>query len=379
MGGAGLRGGIPPRLDAGIAVAAAALVSAGTVVAATLQDTARMLDAGSAALVALAGLAIAWRRRAPVAVLAAVVALVAAYLLSGYPYGPIQLCMVVAMFEVARLRPLRRSLAACGGAVVVIVAALLFRAVMQAEQPLLLAAFWASWLVLPWSVGALVQVRSAATRRARQDLLARGALEERERVAREVHDIAGHGFSAVAMQAGVALQVAGERPDQVKESLEAIRSTSTKALTDLRAMLDAFHGGPGTGADGIGDAPTLSDLESLVASVRAAGLPVRLELPDIRLPGEVEGVAYRVVREALTNVLRHSGPTTAEVRVVRAGDTLVVEVADRGVGAGEAHAGRGLDGMRDRVTAAGGELTAAPRTGGGFAVSARLPLRVGAR
>ncbi|MQA79531.1 MAG: sensor histidine kinase [Streptosporangiales bacterium] len=366
---------VPSRLDAGVGVAGAALAVAGTVVAAMRQDTGHALDAGSTALVALAGLALAWHRRAPVVVLGVVVALVAAYLLSGYPYGPIQLCMVVAMFEVARLRRLRASLLVCGIATAVTVAALMFRAVLQAELPLLLVVFWASWLVLPWSVGALVQVRAAATRRARRDLLATGALEERVRVARDVHDVAGHGFSAVAMQAGVALLLLDERPDQAKESLEAIRSTSTQALTDLRAMLDAFPRPSGNGQDGADplDAPSLRDIEPLVASVRAAGLPVRLDLPDVRVPREIEGVTYRVVQEALTNVLRHGGPTSAEVRVARDGDTLLVEITDRGVGAADVRAGRGLGGMRDRVASAGGVLVTESRTGGGFLVSARLP------
>ncbi|HEV8653236.1 MAG TPA: histidine kinase [Actinomycetes bacterium] len=352
------------------------LVLVGTMVAATLQDEVRPLDVGAITLVTLAAVALAWRRRAPVAALSVIVTLVAGYLLIGYPYGPIQLCMVFAMFEVARLRGLRTSLLACAAAVAATAAATLSRALMQADVPALLLAVWASWLVIPWSVGALVHVRSAATRRARQELAARAALEERMRVAREVHDVAGHGLAAVAMQAGVALLVFDEQPKQAKESLEAIQSTSVQALSDLRMMLDAFHRRTGAETGGTGSAAGqgLRVLGALVDSVRAAGLPVRLSLEDVAVPEDVGRVAYRVVQEALTNVLRHAGPTTAEVRVHRDQGTLVVDVLDGGVGAQDVRPGLGLTGMRNRVVAVGGELVAQPRTGGGFRVSARLPI-----
>lgn len=371
--------GGPSKLDIGIGVAAAALVLLGTMSAATLQDEIRPLDAGAVALVVLAGLALAWRRRAPVVALSVIVTLVAGYLLIGYPYGPIQLCMVFAMFEVARLRGLRTSLIGCAAAVVAIAAATLSRALVPAGTPALLLTVWASWLIIPWSVGALVHVRSAATRRERQELAARAALEERMRVAREVHDVAGHGFAAVAMQAGVALLVFDEQPKQAKESLEAIQSTSTKALTDLRMTLDAFH--RRTGADAGRADPVaeegLRDLAALVENVRAAGLPVHLSLEEVAVPEEIGRVAYRVAQEALTNVLRHAGPTTAEVRVHREQDTLVMEVLDRGVGTEEVRPGLGLTGMRNRVAGVGGELIAHPRPGGGFRVSARLPITEG--
>jgi signal transduction histidine kinase len=355
-------------LDIGVAAVAAVLVLLGTMVAAAWQDVSP--DAGTVTLVVLAAGALAWRRRAPVAALGVIVALVAGYLLLGYPYGPVQLCMVFAMFEVARQRGLRTSLLACAAAVAAVVAAMLPYALTQAALPALLLAVWASWLVIPWSVGALVHVRVAAARRERQELAARAALEERMRVAREVHDVAGHGFAAVAMQAGVALLVLDEQPDQVRESLGAIRST----------MLDTFQERPGGTADGQG----LRGLGALADSVRAAGLPVRLEvepaLEEAAVPEDVGTVAYRVVQEALTNVLRHAGPTTADVRVRRDRDALVVEVLDGGAGAGadadagEVRAGRGLAGMRERVAAVGGELVAQPCVGGGFQVCARLPI-----
>jgi DNA-binding CsgD family transcriptional regulator len=172
-------------------------------------------------------------------------------------------------------------------------------------------------------------------------------------------------LAAVALawrrRAPVALLVFEERPDQARESLEAIRSTSVKALDDLRTTLDEFHPRAGEG---------LRDLDALVDSVRAAGLPVRLRLQEVAVPDDLGHVAYRVVQEALTNTLRHAGPTTAEVHVRRDQGTLVVDVLDGGVGAQDVRPGRGLTGMRNRVVAAGGDLVAEPRTGRGFQVRA---------
>lgn len=371
---------LPSKLDAGIAAAATTVVLIGTGLAARLQPDTGPLDAGAVALIVAVGLALAWRRRVPVVTLLSVVGLVAGYLAIGYPYGPIQLCMVFAMFEAARLSGLRTSLLAGMIAVLALVLPTVPRVLGSADTPLLLLMVWASWLIVPWALGALVRVRSAATARTREQLIARAALEERMRIASEVHDVAGHGFSAVTMQAGVALLVFDDDPAQAKLSLEAIQSTSAKALGDLRAMLDVFQ--RRTGADPTAGEPVrprgLADLDALLDDVRAAGLPVRLTRVDVTPPEDVDRVAYRVIQEALTNVLRHAGPTTAEVRVGRSGDTLVVDVLDGGTGAADPSTGRGVAGMRERVEALGGELVAERRTGGGFRVSARFPFDSGA-
>lgn len=380
-------GGMPGRRDIAVAAALAALVALGTMAAARLQAPPRPLDGGAYLLVFVAAVAIAWRRVAPLAMLAGVIAAVGLYLIVGYPFGPIQLCMVVAMFEVARRRALPLSLLACGLAVATVVAAALPRLAQGADQPALLVAAWSGWVVVPWALGALVNVRADATERLRRDLIATVSLEGRMTMAREVHDVAGHGFSAIAMQAGVALVVLDERPDQARLALEAIRATSTQALDELRAVLGLVYP-PGlrapadvglrldvaTGLDERG----LHDLGALVDRVRAAGLPVELDLVsgDGTLPRELTTVAYRIVQEALTNILRHAGPTHSAVRVRREASAVVVEVTDRGRGALRAPygAGRGLSGMRARVEAVGGTLVAGPRDGGGFRVVARLPL-----
>ncbi|MEU1386597.1 MULTISPECIES: sensor histidine kinase [unclassified Nonomuraea] len=183
---------------------------------------------------------------------------------------------------------------------------------------------------------------------------------ERARIAGEVHDAAGHGLAAIAMQAGLALVALDDDPEQARASLRAIRETSTTALAQLRAALDGID-------------PPAADLPGLIAGVRAAGLPVDVEPADPAVPVHLRGAVYRVVRESLTNVLRHAGPTRASVRLADGPCAFVLEVADRGAGWNGSAEGRGLAGMRAHVTEAGGRLTAGPREGGGFQVTARFP------
>ncbi|WP_345003533.1 sensor histidine kinase [Streptosporangium album] len=281
------------------------------------------------------------------------------------------------------------------------------------DLPVILMLAWVGWLAIPWPFSGLAQARgtadqslsagasadrvlsagasadralgigastgqatgtavSAARGPARPALLVKTAqaalspreliASERARIAEEVHDAAGHGLATIAMQAGVALLMLDERPDQARESLEAIRSTSMKALSQLRSALDLID-------------PTTSDhdLPALIHGVRAAGLPVDVEPAEPQVPAHLEGTVYRVVRESLTNVLRHAGPTRALVRVANDPCVFVLEIADRGSGLSGTAEGRGLAGMRTRVTEAGGLFSAGPREGGGFQVMARFP------
>ncbi|NRQ39100.1 hypothetical protein HII36_45850 [Nonomuraea sp. NN258] len=192
------------------------------------------------------------------------------------------------------------------------------------------------------------------------DVVGEALARERARIAGEVHDVAGHGLAAIAMQAGVALVTLDDDPEQARASLLAIRDTSVAALGRLRAALDGID-------------PPDGDLPSLLDGVRAAGLPVDVEPADPAVPVHLRGAVYRVVRESLTNVLRHAGPTRALVRVANDPCEFVLEVADRGVGWTGAAEGRGLAGLRAGITEAGGQFTAGPREGGGFRVLARFP------
>ncbi|SES90635.1 Histidine kinase [Nonomuraea wenchangensis] len=276
------------------------------------------------------------------------------------------------------------------------------------DIPVVVMLAWAGWLAVPWSFSGLAQARAAAAAAAdaeppRLEALAasaappsagvaraawglpavsfphvptvrpvapapteaavlpdRAITAERARIAGEVHDAAGHGLAAITMQAGLALVTLDDDPEQARASLRAIKETSTTALAQLRAALDGID-------------PPAGDLAALIDGVRAAGLPVDVEPAHLPLPPQLRDTVYRVVRESLTNVLRHAGPTRALVRVSDAPAAYVLEVADRGPGAGHAVEGRGLRGMRARVTEAGGHFTAGAREGGGFQVTARFP------
>jgi signal transduction histidine kinase len=384
----------PSLLELALAALLAGGLALGTVGAAVLQSgRGRDLDFWAFLLVALAAVAtLGLRRVAPVWALATSMAVVSVYLLLGYPYGPVQLCMIIAMFEVARQRPIRISLLACGLAAVAASATVLTRLINEVDAPALFALAWTGWIVLPWSLGALVHALTAARERARQELVARVAIEERMKMAAEVHDVAGHGFAVVAMQAGVALLVFDEQPAQARKSLEAIQATSVKSLTELRSMLDTFHRTDSAPAprplesdpapEVLGDAG-LAGLDELVDQVRAGGLPVDLEVENMEttLAEDIDAAAYRVVQESLTNVLRHAGPARAVVRIARAGDELLVQVVDtgRGQATDTPRLGRGLTGMRNRVEDVGGSLETGPRDGGGFRVAAHLPLAGGDR
>ena len=363
----------PGLLDVAVAAGIAVLVAGTSVAVANTQPLAHELDLGAFLLILLASACLAWRKVAPLWVLAGVVAAVGCYLVVGYPYGPVQLCLVVLMFDVARQLPVRTSVVACVLSWVAMASAVMFRLLDEVDLPEVVMFIWTTtWLVLPWSLGALVNVWQSAQGRARQDLMDRAALDERIRLAREVHDVAGHALAVIAMQAGVALRVFEVRPDGARDSLTAIRTASTQALGQLRAALDQ---GLNTSPNGVG----INALPALVESVRASGLPVELRLEPVDLPSEVDAVVYRVVQESLTNVLRHAGKTTAEVRVQHEADELLVLVADRGRWpAGAAvRDGRGLSGMRARVESVGGTLATGARDAGGFEVVARIPIKPG--
>lgn len=373
----------PARLDLLLALPCAAAVVAGSVQAAAGQLQVRPLDVfGAVLLAAAAAVSVGLRRATPFWALAATTLLVNAYLVAGYPYGPVLLCLVLAVFEMARQRPLASSALACGAAAVLSSATIFVRVINEHHVSGLLALAWTAWSVLPWSLGALIHVLHAARRRARQDLIARTALEERMRIAGEVHDIAGHGFALITMQAQVALLVFDEQPHQARRSLEAVRDTSSTALADLRRMLDTFHPHPAHAGPGHGDpsgAASVAGLTDLIEQVRASGLPVQSAIDACGdLPESLSAAVYRVVQEALTNVLRHAGPTQAQVTIEREEALVVVRVTDRGSAtpATVGPPGRGLTGMRRRVEDLHGRVEAGPRDGGGFQVQAWLPVPV---
>lgn len=226
-----------------------------------------------------------------------------------------------------------------------------------------------------------IRERAERAERTREEEAGRRVAEERLRIARDLHDVVAHHIALVNVQAGVAAHVMDRRPDQAKEALGHVREASRSALNELRATVGLLRqsGDPEAPTE---PAPGLAVLDALVDTFRNAGLPVEVARtdPDSPLPAAADLAAYRIIQEALTNVRKHAGAgAKAEVSVVRVGRTAEVTVLDDGTGADPGPApddggGHGLIGMRERVTALGGTLTAGPRYGGGFRVHAILPV-----
>jgi signal transduction histidine kinase len=225
--------------------------------------------------------------------------------------------------------------------------------------------------------------RAQEAERTRDEAARREAVEERLRIARELHDSLTHSISVIQVQAGVAVHLARKRGEDVPPALLAIQEAGADAVRELRATLSVLRSdGEASDGDGSdGDGSGLGQLDSLVARARAAGLPVTLTVTGAPrpLPPAADQAAYRIVQEALTNVSRHAGPATASVHLHYTPDTLLIQVGDDGqgsaVGARPSGPRLGLVGMRERVSALGGRLNAGPREAGGFQVRAELPLR----
>lgn len=302
-----------------------------------------------------------------------------AYIGLGYAYGPIVFALIVAIYRLAAGTPIRRALAGTAALLVACLAAVAARTgTGLLEWSDLLSA--AACVAVPAAVGVAVKVRRDAAADVRAAQARRTISEERLWLAQDVHDVVGHGLAVIAMQAGVALRMLDRDPAQVRQALEAIREASREALDGVRAELAALRqperpGSPLRPNTGIADLPALAD------RIRSSGLPVEVEIDGtvtgIGLPTEVDRSAYRIVQESLTNVLRHGGPgATARVRVEVDGGALRLEVTDTGRSAAPAPGagGQGIDGMWARAEALGGSLEAGPRSDGGFAVRAQLPV-----
>jgi signal transduction histidine kinase len=330
-------------------------------------------EAARLPLVVAAPLPLALRRRFPLPAVAVMIVLTS---LAQRPPTVIGFAaIVIAVYSVGahsgwRLRSLALlALAAVGLQV----------SVPQAKPPL------PSWSLNPllivglWLAGdALRGLHERARRLEReQELVARIAVaDERARIARELHDVVAHNVSLMVVQAGAARRLLGGQAGRPGEAMLAVESGGREALNELRRMLGLLTGGESETAS---DAPPgLDQVEALVERMRGAGLPVELRIDGARrsLPPGLDLAAYRIVQEALTNVLKHAPGARTEVLVRFLERELRLEVVDAGgVDAPEAvGAGRGLAGMRERVAAHGGELDAAPLAEGGFAVRVRLPL-----
>jgi signal transduction histidine kinase len=238
----------------------------------------------------------------------------------------------------------------------------------------------ARWAALEERAG-LMEERAALLALGREERARQAVVEERLRIARELHDVVAHSMSVVAVQSGMAHLVLDSQPEEARRALDAIQTTSRSALTEMRRLLGVLRQ-DGQSNAALAPAPGLADVPALVAEVARTGLEVELVVRGRTdaVPPAVDLTAYRIVQEALTNVIKHGGPA-ARVTIGCDGE-LSIEVTDdgpaRGPGQPATDGGHGLLGMRERVAVFGGRLVAGPRPGGGFHVVAHLPLQVGA-
>ncbi|HEY8673633.1 MAG TPA: histidine kinase [Candidatus Dormibacteraeota bacterium] len=366
-----------------------ALVLTGFLVAASTAQQhasgdAHRIGVGGYLLLVGAAMALALRRRWPRLAYTGSLACTSAYLLVGHSPGPILLAPFLGLVVVLGAT---RSLStwivsALGGAGVL---SAVHGAVYGWTWPV--ALFAGVWLCLAALAGIALdarrrllresRARAEWTQRSREEESRRRMVEERLRIAREMHDVIGHSLAVISLQAGVAEHLLASRPEEARKAVTAIRGVSKQALTELRSELAALRGEGLAGADRR-PTPGLSAVPALAAQMRDAGLRIDLDLPQRgdQVPEIVSTAAYRIVQESLTNVARHAGPgTRASVRAVLEPDRLELEIVDDGIGAGEPpREGGGLQGMRERAAALAGAFSAGRRPEGGFRVWASLPL-----
>jgi signal transduction histidine kinase len=323
------------------------------------------------------------RRRAPVSVAAGTAVVTLAYLAAGYPYGPV-FASVVAAFFTAVASGHRRAVLIIAGLVYagqLLVSGWLYRWLPPPGNSGLTwteASGSAAWLLVVLAGAELFRMRKEQTareRRERAEAERRRVGEERMRIARELHDVLAHSISVINVQAGVALTLMDERPEQARTALVAIKAASKEALGEVRQVLSTLRT-PGEAPRA--PAPGLDRLPELAEQAAGAGLAVDIAVDGAPapLPPGADLAAFRIVQEALTNIVRHSGSRTARVRVAHGRGALELTVDDYGpaTDGGDTGGGNGLIGMRERAAALGGTLSAGPRGDGGFRVHAYLPL-----
>jgi signal transduction histidine kinase len=338
------------------------------------------------ALALLHTLSLAARRRFPMTVLATSVASGLAFAAIGLPPVLLGPAILVPVYTVAAYRGRRVSLIGLAAAEVGLAGVQLTPGRTDLStwvgNTLVLAAAWllGNFVGDRRAYAAQLEERTAELEQAREDLARRAVTDERLRLARELHDVVAHSMSVIAVQSAVGAHVAEAQPEEARKALAAIETASRAALEELRRLLGVLRqddGGEPYGS--LAPVPGLADLDTLLAEVGKVGLAVKVRVEGVRpeLPAGVDLSAYRIVQEALTNVVRHAGPTRAQVVVCYGDREIAVEITDDGKGAPSdgrtAKVGHGIIGMRERVALFGGDLEAGPRPGGGFRVAARLP------
>ncbi|MEU5878442.1 histidine kinase [Spirillospora sp. NPDC047279] len=326
------------------------------------------------------------RRRWPFrALIAALAVWVVAYV-TGALWGA-YVAVALALYMVTVSEPARRSLRAL--------------ALTAAAAPAVVAtdpfhgweaALWGTvtaWVLMAatWLTGRWVRARRAAAVRAERDRAQQIVVAERLRIARELHDVVTHGMGLIAVKASIANYIADSRPEEAREALRVIETTSKDALAEMRRLLGVLRS---PGEAGLAPSPGVAALPELAERVADAGVRVRLTIDDAHdLPEAVQLATYRIVQEAVTNVVKHAAPAHCRVTVAGGAEGVRIEVTDDGTpssaapgsgsgsgsGPGAGAGGHGLVGIRERVAMYGGDFAAGPRAEGGFRVTATLPYR----
>jgi signal transduction histidine kinase len=367
------------RADVAIAAVVAFVQFTGTYFGAENQTERADLNALAYVLLAVGPVALLFRRRSPVTVLLVTFAATLTYWTTDFPRGPIFFALIVAFVTVvmAGHRLVAIVVAAAGWLAFPWVPYL----AGNDDRPSLVGSLGLlAWLLVLLGIGEIARVsraRAAEAARTRDEEARRRASEERLQIGRELHDVLAHNISLINVQAGVALHLMDDHPEQARTALTAIKQASKDALGGLRSGLEVLRRS-GEAAP-LTPQPGLEELDRIVSQAAAAGLEVRVAIEGAprSLPAEVDLAAFRIVQEAVTNVARHAGQATATVRVAFGDHDLTVQIDDDGRG-GAAGAtwgsGSGISGMRERTFALGGSLDVGPRPGGGFRVRAKLPV-----
>ncbi|MFE6689452.1 sensor histidine kinase [Streptomyces sp. NPDC057743] len=365
------------------------LVTVGTNAAAHGQHGRVPLDPLGHALLVAGAVLLLFRHRHPRATALATAACCAAYFAAGYPYGPV--FGTLALGAYAAIVAGHRVVAWCAVGGVWLVHLLVAHWLYPWLPPYLGPAPWGqelvitAWVVAVLAASELARVRREQLARMRAERAAaerRRADEERLRIARELHDVLAHSISVINVQAGVGLALLDSDPQQARTALTTIKAASKEALGEVRQVLDTLRAPDDAPR---APAPGLDRLPELAEQAHRAGLAVDIATEGTRapLPPGADLAAFRIVQEALTNIVRHSGSRTARVLLRYAPGVLEIRVDDDGpatAGTGElVGGGNGLAGMRERAAALGGTIEAGPRPDGGFRVHARLPLTTAAR
>ena len=355
-------------------------------------------------LLVVSGAVVAVRRRWPVAVFAVTALASLTYYTLDFPDGPGWLGLFVAIYTVTAFGDGHRSLVVVGAGITALAACWLIAA---ADIEPRAAIGWVFFRIVASVMSAALGEnlrsrrfvaaealeRAELAERTREDEARARVDQERLRIAREVHDTVAHAIAIINVQAGVTAHVLDKRPDRAHDALQVIEQTSSRALQEMRAVLGVLR----DENDGRVPHPGLGQIDELTTKAREAGLDVDLNaaLPPLLVPSAVGSAVYRIVQESMTNVIRHVGPTQVTVTLDYGADSVDVRVTDKGrcessdiaqatrhpgrdrtrdARPGPDEPGRGILGMRERCQLLGGELDAGPLPGGGFAVTARLPL-----